>query len=109
MARGRGAWIARSVPLWALLSGMAVPALARAQTVPSIDASTWRPSPDPEASLVLEPAVTAGAWRWNLGAWTQYAADPVVFRNRGGQSLRAVAQFVGVDLAGSLGLGERVS
>ena len=51
-----------------------VHASARAQTVPSIDASTWRPSPDADASLVLQPATTPGAWRWNVGAWTQYAA-----------------------------------
>jgi OmpA-OmpF porin, OOP family len=109
MARGRGALIVRRMAQLGLLSGLTVPAIARAQTLPSFDASTWRPSPDPDASLVLEPAVTPGAWRWNLGAWAQYARDPVVFRNRGGQSLRAVAHFVGLDVAGSLGLGDRVS
>ena len=109
MVRGPGAWVARSVAPLGLVSGLAVPAIARAQTLPSLDASTWRPSPDPDASLVLEPAVTAGPWMWNVGAWAQYAQDPVVFRNRGGQSLRAVAHYVGVDFTGSLGLGDRVS
>jgi OOP family OmpA-OmpF porin len=85
-----------------------VHASARAQTVPSIDASTWRPSPDADASLVLQPATTPGAWRWNVGAWMQYAQEPVVYRNRGGQELRPVAHFVGLDLTAAIGLGSRV-
>ena len=40
----------------------------RARRLPSIGTRTWIPSPDADSSLVLEPATTPGAWRWNLGA-----------------------------------------
>jgi hypothetical protein len=92
-----------------LLGAVLVVRTAHAQPLPSIDMRTWRPSPDADASLVLEPAVTAGPWHWNAGAWLQYAEDPVLYRNRGGQELRAVAHFVGIDFTGGLGLGDRVS
>ncbi len=82
---------------------------ATAQTVPSIDARTWRPSPDVDTSLVLEPSAAPGPWRWNVAAWLQYAQAPVVYRNRGGQELRAVDHFVGLDVTGGLGLGARAS
>jgi OmpA-OmpF porin, OOP family len=95
----------------------AVPALvvalaegtARGQTVPSIDMRTWRPSTDANASLVLEPSVTPGPWRWNAGAWLQYAEDSVVYRDRGGPAVRPVAHFAGLDLTMGLGIGERVA
>ncbi|HTB72393.1 MAG TPA: thrombospondin type 3 repeat-containing protein [Polyangiaceae bacterium] len=106
MARGHGAAVVAAMAL-AELSGLS--ASANAQTLPSINMSTWRPSPDPDASLVLEPAVTPGPWRWNFAAWTQYSQDPVVFRNRGGQELRAIAHFIGLDVTGNVGLGDRVS
>lgn len=110
MARaGYGAAVARTVGLVGLSMGLAVTGAARAQTVPSIDARTWAPSPDADASLVLEPAATPGPWRWNLAAWAQYAQAPVIYRNRGGQELRVVDHFVGLDFTGGLGLGERVS
>src|ERR1700729_917055 len=110
MAReGHGAAAARTMALVGLSAGLTlVHASARAQTVPSIDASTWHPSPDADASLVLQPATTPGAWRWNVGAWTQYAEDPVVYRNRGGQKLRPIAHFVGPHPTAGLGLGSRV-
>ncbi len=82
---------------------------AGAQTLPSIDMRTWKPSPDADASLVLEPTTTAGPWQWNVGAWGQYADESVTFVNRGDQQLRAVAHFVGVDFTAGLGLGDRVS
>jgi OOP family OmpA-OmpF porin len=111
MARaGLGAAVGRTMGLVGLsLAAASIPATASAQVLPSIDMSTWRPSPDADASLVLEPATTPGPWRWNLGAWTQYAQASVVYRNRGGQELRVVDHFVGLDLAGGLGLGDRVS
>ena len=111
MARaGHGAAVARTAAWVGASLGLALAgATASAQTLPSIDASTWRPSPDADASLVLEPATTPGAWRWNLGAWGQYAQAPVVYRNRGGQELAPVDHFVGLDLTGGLGLGARAS
>ena len=111
MARARhGVAVASTQALAGLSLAFALSgATARAQTVPSVDTRTWQPSPDPEASLVLEPATTAGPWRWNLGAWAQYAQTPVVYRSRSGADVQPVAHFVGLDLAGSVGLGERVS
>lgn len=88
---------------------LAAPGAAQAQTMPSIDMRTWQPSSDADASMVLEPAVTAGAWRWNLGVWAQYAQNSVVYRDRGGMSVRPVAHFVGFDAVAGLGLGSRVA
>lgn len=102
--------MARTQTFAAISLGLAmVGTTAHAQTVPSVDVSTWRPSPDPEANLVLEPATTPGAWRWTLAAWTQYAQDPVVYRSRSGADLWPVAHFAGVDFVAGIGLGERVS
>ena len=55
------------------------------------------------------PATTPGPWRWNLGAWAQYAQAPVVYRSRGGADVQPVAHFVGLDLVAGVGLGDRVS
>ena len=44
------------------------PRVASAQTYPSIDARTWRPSTDPGGGVVLEPTTTPAAWNWNVGA-----------------------------------------
>jgi hypothetical protein len=85
--------------------------LADAQTLPSIDARTWRPSTDPNASLVLEPIATPGAWNWNAGAWLNYALRPITLRNAsdGSVAYRPVSTFVGADVTASLGLGERAA
>ncbi len=92
-----------------LLAFVSPGANARAQTVPSIDARTWQPSPDPSASLVLEPATTPGAWQWNVGAWAHYAQDPVVLRNSTGVESRPVAHLVAADLVAEIGLGDRAA
>ncbi len=85
-------------------------ATARAQTVPSFDARTWRPSTDPDASLVLEPPSTPGAWQWNLGAWASYSHDPVTLRDAAGNAAaRPVRNLVGADLVADLGLGKRAA
>ena len=107
---GHGGAGVRRVALAGLSAGLALAhRTASAQTLPSIDASTWKPSSDADASLVLEPATTAGAWKWNFAAWAQYAQDPVVYRNRGGQQIAPVAHFIGLDVTGGLGLGDRVA
>ncbi len=80
-----------------------------AQTLPSIDARTWRPSTDPEASLVLEPAVTPGPWRWNVGAWADYAHDPVVWRDAPGGPIEPLRNTIGAEIVGGLGIGERAA
>ncbi len=86
-------------------------ATAHAQTIPSIDMRTWRPSADPEAGLVLEPAVTPGPWQWNVAVWGSYAQDPVVLRDAAtGTALsRPLEHAVGVDLAAEIGLGTRAA
>ena len=58
-----------------------LPSLAAAQTEPSVDARTWRPSMAPEAGLVLEPTQSPGPWQWNTGAWVSYSHMPVVLRD----------------------------
>jgi hypothetical protein len=83
------------------------PAAAQA---PSVDARTWRPSTDPEAGMVLEPALTPGAWQWNVSAWASYAHDPVTLRDAGGGVLaRPVEHAIDADLVAGIGLGPRAS
>jgi len=84
---------------------------AGAQTLPSIDATTWRPSVDPQAGLVLEPVVTPGSWEWNVGAWLSYAHAPVVLRDGSSNAVvqEPVAHSLGVDLTAGVGLGSRAA
>jgi OOP family OmpA-OmpF porin len=88
---------------------VAFEASAPAQTAPSIDVRTWMPSPDPKASLVLEPTTTPGPWQWNVGAWAHYAQDPVVLRDAANGAIRPVAHLVATDLVAGIGLGARAS
>lgn len=88
---------------------VALETIAQAETAPSIDVRTWRPSPDPKASLVLEPATTQGPWQWNVGAWAHYAQDPVVLRDASGVQSRPVAHLVAADVVAGVGLGQRAS
>jgi hypothetical protein len=97
------------VPALAGLGSALATAAAAAQTIPSVDARTWRPPSDADASMVLEPTNSAGPWRWNLGAWAQYAQDPVVYRDRSDMKVTPVSHFVGLDLTMGLGLGDRFS
>ena len=93
------------------------PAVAAAQSAPAtgsnlpgIDATTWHPSTDPRASMVLEPVATPGPWQWNVGAWLSYAHAPVVLRDASGQvALQPLSHVVGADLVASLGLGTRLA
>jgi OmpA-OmpF porin, OOP family len=76
------------------------------------DARTWRPSSDADASLVLEPVVTAGPGRWNLGAWTQYEQVSVGPSSQSPAMARdavsgGIARMAGIDLVAGLGLGSR--
>jgi hypothetical protein len=91
-----------------LCAGRGSPALA--QTLPSLDTRTWKPSTDPQAGLVLEPPSTPGSWQWNVGAWLSYAQSPVVARDAsGGVLARPVLHAIGCDLVGGIGLGDRVA
>ena len=87
------------------------PSTATAQTRPSIDARTWRPSADAESSIVLEPTATPGPGLWNVAAWFSYAQSPVVLydASTGAVAGRPVIRSIGCDLVAGLGLGKRVS
>ena len=99
-------WPFAALAVLALTAGSAT-----AQTVPSIDVRTWRPSTDPEATLATEPIATPGPWQWNVGAWASYAQDPVVLRDptTGGVTSRPVDHLIGADLVAGLGIGSRVA
>jgi OmpA-OmpF porin, OOP family len=105
MGQGRRPLAALALAVW-----IAAPS-ATAQTAPSIDARTWRPSVDPEATLALERVATPGAWQWNVGAWTYYAEDAVVLRDPATLDVtsRPVEHLVGADLVAGIGLGSRAA
>jgi OOP family OmpA-OmpF porin len=88
-----------------------LPALAAAQTQPSVDLRTWRPSMAPEAGLVLEPIQSPGPWHWNIGAWLNYTHMPVVLRDAstGNVALEPLAHVLGADLVAGVGLGDRAA
>jgi OOP family OmpA-OmpF porin len=76
--------------------------------LPSIDTRTWRPSTDPSASLVVEPAVTPGAGVLSFGAWSHYSYRPLVLKRPGGDvALRPLEHVVGLDATANVGIGER--
>jgi hypothetical protein len=59
---------------------------------------------------VLEPATTAGPWRWNVGTWLTYAQDPVAARAPNNQvTSRPLEHQLGADITLGLGLGERAA
>ncbi|HWL87951.1 MAG TPA: thrombospondin type 3 repeat-containing protein [Polyangiaceae bacterium] len=74
---------------------------------PSVDTRSWRPSTDPSAGLVLESALTPGAWNWNAGAWVHYALHPVEAHAPGtDEKVRTVEHALGADLTLGMGLGK---
>src|SRR5438552_466051 len=104
----------RSVPLLvAVLAAMTVGGSARAQasgeTLPSLDARTWRPSTDPFAGLVNEPVSTQESW--NVGAFLHYTHHPVTLRRPGASDVvsRPLELVVGSDLVAGIGLGSRAA
>jgi OmpA-OmpF porin, OOP family len=80
---------------------------AAAQTLPSLDVRTWRPSTDPSANLVLEPTATPGPWNWSVGAWLSYANQPVVLKQGSAIAFRPVENQLGADITANLGLFSR--
>ena len=81
--------------------------LTSANASAQFEARTWRPSTDADASLVLEPAATAGAGRWNLGVSTQYARYMQTVSIAQGRSAEFRQSSVVSDLVAGLGLGSR--
>lgn len=94
-----------------LLAVLASSSSASAQTRPSIDARTWRPSTDPNASLVIEPAVTPGPGVLSVGAYAHYAFRPITLRRRGTDdiALRPLEHVVANDVVVNLGIGQRLA
>lgn len=92
----------------AAVSALAIPE-ANAQTLPSIDARTWRAPTDPNASLVMEPAVTPGPGVFSFGGFTSYAYRPITLRKAGSDdvALRPVEHQLGLDAVANLGIGQR--
>jgi OOP family OmpA-OmpF porin len=84
---------------------------AEAQTLPSIDARTWRPSFDPGANLITEPSRTPASGEWNLGAFATYSFRPVsVFKAGSGDvAFRPVEHIAGMDLGGTIGVSDRIA
>lgn len=84
---------------------------AHAQERPSLDTRTWRPSTDPNASLVLEPAVTPGPGVLTVGAYGHYAFHPLSLgrANTDAIALRPLEHVLGVDAIANLGIGRRLA
>jgi hypothetical protein len=83
---------------------------AEAQTLPSIDARTWRPSTDPSAGLVLEPVATPGPGAWNVAALVNYTHHPITLRSGTGDvAFRPLELVLGADLVASIGIGTRAA
>lgn len=84
---------------------------ANAQNRPALDMRTWRPSTDPNASLVVEPAVTPGPGVLTLGAYGHYAFHPINLRKPDSDdiALRPVSHVLGVDAIANLGIGQRLA
>jgi OOP family OmpA-OmpF porin len=87
----------------------AVSASAPAQSLPSIDARTWRAPTDPNASMVVEPAATPGPGVFSFGGYGSYAFRPLALRRAGSDdvALRPVEHVVGLDAVANLGIGQR--
>ncbi|MBX3192462.1 MAG: thrombospondin type 3 repeat-containing protein [Labilithrix sp.] len=84
-------------------------ARAHAQALPSLDTRTWRPSTDPNAGLVVEPAVTPGAGVLSFGAYSHYAYRPLTLRRTGTDdvALRPLEHVLGLDAVANVGIGSR--
>ena len=82
---------------------------ALAQSKPSVDTRTWRPSTDPNASLVIEPAVTPGAGVLTIGGYASYAFHPVTLKKAGTDdvALRPLAHSLTFDAIANYGIGKR--
>ena len=97
-----------------ILAGVAILALAgsaAAQSRPSIDTRVWRPSTDPNASLVIEPAVTPGPGVLTLGGYASYAFHPVTLDKAGTDQVayRPLAHSLTFDAIANYGIGKRLA
>ena len=67
------------------------------------------PRPIPNASLVVEPAVTPGPGVFSFGGYASYAYRPITLRKAGTDdvALRPVEHVLGLDAVANLGIGQR--
>src|SRR3954451_2613034 len=102
-------FLGTALPLAAAAFVVGLSAHADAQTLPSIDARTWRAPTDPNASLVVEPAVTPGPGVFSFGGYASYAYRPITLRKAGTDdvALRPVEHVLGFDAVANLGIGQR--
>jgi OOP family OmpA-OmpF porin len=106
-ARARGA---RLAALAALGLALASPD-ARAQGVnaPSVNLRGFSPSPDPGATLYLEPVATPGAGVFHVAGWLSYAHRPLVLRDPAGELVgKAIERQIIYDQAIGIGVGSRL-
>src|SRR4051812_28638147 len=101
----------RRIALCLALLCLLLPQAALAQDRPALDMRTWRPSTDPNASLVLEPTITPGPGVMTLGVYGNYAFHPLTLRRPGGDDVaaRPLAHSLGVDPFVNLGIGQRLA
>jgi OOP family OmpA-OmpF porin len=61
--------------------------------------------------MVLEPAITPGSWRWNVGFWVDYAQSPVALRDTttGAVVMRPLEHGLSANVVAGLGLGDRAA
>ena len=90
----------------AIVTAAAAPAEAQ---LPSLDARTWRPPTDPNAGLVMEPAVTPGPGVLSFTGYASYAFRPLTLRKSGTDdvALRPVQHVLALDAVANLGIGQR--
>ncbi len=99
----RAAYVAQ---IFGVLSAFST-ASASAQSLPSIDARTWRAPTDPSAGLVTESAMTPGPGVISFGGYASYAYRPITLRRAENLSLRPVEHALSLDLVANFGVGER--
>lgn len=100
------AFVAPAVVLSWLLGASA----ASAQIRPGIDAQTWRPSTDPNASIINEPTITPGPGVLTLGAYGQYNFHPIALRRPGTDdvALRPISDQLMLTPIANIGVGDRL-
>lgn len=99
----------RTAVVRAGLVSILLAAPAAAQERPALDLRTWRPSTDPNASLVVEPAVTPGHGILTFGAYGSYAFRPITLKRAATDEVayRPLEHSLAVDVFANLGLGRR--
>ena len=101
----RSAFLGVCVLLVALASARG----AGAQVLPSVDTRTYRPSTDPNASMILEPVATPGPGLFAFGAIGSWSFRPLVLKKAGTEDVayRPLEHVFALDATGQVGIGQR--